>query len=256
MANVWVPAGDCGLSPTNSNRSCMELTLSNNYFVKSMPIHPVHWIPVQVRKGMIGMVLASENKSCFCLNSSEFSIDDQPTSHYDMLDRRDVCFAICLQSSDIGNLVYVMEFFLYQGPATHMYVGSFLSLLLPIIEHELISFKLACGKQLGEELVVEVIEFSDANKLDSSELEPVYGYPVIFKSVQYNQKGCHPLKYNNRMSIIIPKKNNTQENAMKKNNMQKKGLLVIHISVHEKERRENPPSILVVRFSNHILGRS
>ncbi|KAG6400383.1 hypothetical protein SASPL_137211 [Salvia splendens] len=126
------------------------------------PVHRIHVrarkghrIHVQARKGMIGMVLASENKS--------YS----------------------------GNLVYVMEFFLYQGPATHMYVGSFLSLLLPILKHGLRSFKLACGKQLGEELVVEVIEFSDANKLDSSELEPACVYPVIFKSVQYNQKGCH-----------------------------------------------------------------
>ena len=134
------------------------------------------------------MVLASENQSCFCPNSSEFSIVDQPTLHYDMLDRRDVCFAICLHNSDTGNLVYVIEFFFYQGPATHMYVGSFLSLLLPIIKDKLRSFKLACGKQLGEQLVVEVIEFSDANKFDSSELEPACVYPVIFKSVQYNQR--------------------------------------------------------------------
>ncbi|XP_042012731.1 protein NLP7-like isoform X2 [Salvia splendens] len=187
MANVWVPTGDCGSTP-NSNRSCMELKLSTRYLLESMANHRIH---VQARKGMIGMVLASENKSCFCPTLSEFSIVDNPMSHYDMRDRRDVCFAICLQSSDTGNLVYVMEFFLYQGPATHMCVGSFLSLLLPILLHKLRSFKLACGKQLGEELVVEVIEFSDANKLDSSELEHACVYPVIFKSVQYNQKGCH-----------------------------------------------------------------
>ncbi|XP_042017297.1 protein NLP6-like isoform X2 [Salvia splendens] len=174
MANVWVPTGDC--EPVH------------RIHVRARKGHRIH---VQARKGMIGMVLASENKSCFCPNLSEFSIVDHTMSHYDMRDRREVCFAICLQSSDSGNLVYVMEFFLYQGPATHMYVGSFLSLLLPILKHGLRSFKLACGKQLGEELVVEVIEFSDANKLDSSELEPACVYPVIFKSVQYNQKGCH-----------------------------------------------------------------
>ncbi|XP_042017789.1 uncharacterized protein LOC121765656 [Salvia splendens] len=190
MANVWVPTGDCG-STTNSNRNCMELTFSTNYMMEPMATYSVHGIHVQARKGMIGMALASENKSCFCPNLSEFSIVDHPMSHYDMRDRREVCFAICLQSSDSGNLVYVMEFFLYQGPATHMYVGSFLSLLLPILKHGLRSFKMACGKQLGEELVVEVIEFSDSNKLDSSELEPACVYPVIFKSVQYNQKGCH-----------------------------------------------------------------
>ncbi|XP_047978503.1 uncharacterized protein LOC125220375 [Salvia hispanica] len=180
--NVWVPNEEC-VSSTNINRSCMELALSTKYYLDFMPTHSVHCIHVQDRKGIIGMVLASENKSCFCQNLSEFSIIDQPLSHYDMSDRLDACFALCLQSSHTGNLVYVVEFFLYQGPTTYKHVGSFLSLLLPIIKHELKSFKMACGKQLGEELVVEVIEFSDAYKLDSCELEPAYLYPVILKSV-------------------------------------------------------------------------
>ncbi|KAG6432464.1 hypothetical protein SASPL_104040 [Salvia splendens] len=85
-----------------------------------------------------------------------------------------------------------VNLFLYQGPTIYKYVGSFLSLLLlAILEHQLRSFKMACGKQIGEELVVEVIEFSDANKLDS---EPPSGYPVIFKSVQYNQKESHHIE--------------------------------------------------------------
>ncbi|KAL1543584.1 protein NLP6-like [Salvia divinorum] len=189
-ANVWIPTREC-ISTTNTNRSCMELAFPTIYDMKFMPTKSVPWINIHARKGMVGMVLASENKSCFCPNLSEFSIVDQPLSHYDMSIRRDVCFAICLQSSHTGYLLYVLEFFLYQGPATYKYIQSFLSLLLPIIKHELRSFKLACGKQLGEELVVEVIEFSDANKLDSSELEPACVYPVIFKSVQYNQKEYH-----------------------------------------------------------------
>ncbi|XP_042016982.1 protein NLP7-like [Salvia splendens] len=190
MTNVWVSTGDCG--STTSNKNCMELTFSTDSDPDSdSDSDSVHRIHVEARKGMIGVVLASENKSCFCPNLSEFSIVDHPMSHYDMRDRHEVCFAICLQSSDSGNLVYVMEFFLYQSPATHMSVGSFLSLLLPILKQKLRSFKLACGKQLGEELVVEVIEFSDANKLDFSDSEPARVYPVIFKSVQYNRKGCH-----------------------------------------------------------------
>ncbi|KAL1562986.1 protein NLP7-like [Salvia divinorum] len=114
MANVWIPVGDC-LSSTNNNMSCMELALSTKDNLKFMPTDSVHWwIHVQARKGIIGMVLASENKSCFCPNLSEFSIVDQPLSHYDMSDRRDVCFAICLQSSHTGYLLYVVEFFLCQ----------------------------------------------------------------------------------------------------------------------------------------------
>ncbi|KAG6433580.1 hypothetical protein SASPL_105194 [Salvia splendens] len=87
-----------------------------------------------------------------------------------------------------GELVGVLEFLGFdssdhrrttEGPMTDKYVGSFLSLLLPMIKHELKSFKLACGKELGEELVVEVIEFSDANTLDYSESEPAFSVSTI-----------------------------------------------------------------------------
>ncbi|KAL1543587.1 protein NLP6-like isoform X3 [Salvia divinorum] len=207
MANVWVPTGEC-VNTTNTNRSSMELAFSTNYFTKSMATDSVQRIHVQARKGMVGMVLASENKSCFCPNLSEFSIVDQPMSHYDMSDRRDVCFAICLQSSHTGYLLYVLEFFLYQGPATYKYVQSFLSLLLPIIKHALRSFKMACGKQLGEELVVEVIEFSDANKLDSSELELACVYPVVFKKEQ-NAEEC----------TVVASHSNSREREKRKNSL-------------------------------------
>lgn len=133
---------------------------------------------------MIGMVLASENSSCFCRNLSEFSRADQPLSHIEMFERREVCLAICLQSSHTGELLYVVEFFLYAGPPTYEYVKSFLNFLLPILKHELKSFKMACGKQLGQELVIEVIEFSEATKLvGSSEFEQMDEFPIKFESV-------------------------------------------------------------------------
>ncbi|KAG6423848.1 hypothetical protein SASPL_114252 [Salvia splendens] len=96
MANVWVPAEDC-LSSTSNNMSCMEMALSTKYNLKFMPTDSVHWIHVQARKGIIGMVLASENKSSL--------------------------------------------------------------------------IKMACGKEIEETFVVEVIEFSYAYKLDFSESE-------------------------------------------------------------------------------------
>ena len=141
MTNVWVSITECD-STTNSNMSCMELVLCSNDIHKFVPIHSVHCFHVQARKGIVGMALSSENKSCFCPNLSEFSIVDQPLSHYDMSDCRDACFAICLQSSHTGSVVYVLEFFLYQGLATHKYVWSFLSLLFPILKSRLISFRM------------------------------------------------------------------------------------------------------------------
>lgn len=115
MANVWVPIGDQCVASVESNSSCMKLALSTNQIGKFMPTDQVHRIHVHARKGMVGMVLASEEKSCFCRNLCEFSIADQPLSHYEISDRRDLCFAICLQSSLTNDLLYVVEFFLYQG---------------------------------------------------------------------------------------------------------------------------------------------
>ncbi|XP_057801120.1 protein NLP6-like isoform X3 [Salvia miltiorrhiza] len=173
MANVWVPNEECDIS---TNMSCMKLALSTSrYCVNFTPSNRVDWIHLQTRKEtVLGMVLASENKSCFC--------------HYEVSNRCEDYFAICLQSSlPEDDLLYVVEFFLLPGPPTYQYIRSFLNFLLPIIQHEFKSFKLACGKQLGEELVVEVIEFSDANKLDSSDSEHTDVFPIKFKSVQYSQ---------------------------------------------------------------------
>lgn len=117
MAKVSVPNGEC-VTSIGTNMSYMELAFSTNYDLTIMPVYQVHWIHVKTRKGIVGMVLASESKSCFCRNLYEFSIADQPLSHFEMKERRDACFAICFQSSHTADLLYVLEFFLYQGPAT------------------------------------------------------------------------------------------------------------------------------------------
>ncbi|KAH6812416.1 hypothetical protein C2S51_026178 [Perilla frutescens var. frutescens] len=190
MANVWVPNGECvGTNNSNSNQTCMELAWSTNGRWDFVPTDQVRWIHVPTRKGIVGMVLASENKSCFCGNLSEFSIVDQPLAHYERRERRNVCFAICLQSSHTGDLLYVLEFFLNEGPSAFEYLRSFLNFLLPIIKQELGTFKMASGKLFGEELVVEVIEFSEANKVTSSELDLQPDvYPIKFVSVHYDLK--------------------------------------------------------------------
>lgn len=75
MANVWVPYGEC-VTSTNSNMTCMELALCSNQLGKFMPINQLHWLHNRTGKGIVGMVLASEDKSCFCRNMCEFSIAD------------------------------------------------------------------------------------------------------------------------------------------------------------------------------------
>ncbi|KAH6791863.1 hypothetical protein C2S52_002340 [Perilla frutescens var. hirtella] len=184
-ANVWIPYGKCASITTNTR--CMELVLFTEDVTRFMSTNQVH---VQLRKGIIGMVLASESKSCFCRNLCEFSIADQPLAHYERRERLDVCFAICLQSSHTGDLLYVLEFYLYPTPTTDGYLASFLNFLLPAMKQELKTFKIASGKQLGEELVVEVIGFSRATGVTSSsesgQPQPNV-FPFKFKSVQYSE---------------------------------------------------------------------
>lgn len=89
MVNVWVPNGNC--ASIDSELSCMELALSTRCIWQYMPTNWVHWIHVHTRKGVVGIVLASDNKSCFFQDLSNFSIIDQPLAHYERRERRDVC---------------------------------------------------------------------------------------------------------------------------------------------------------------------
>ncbi|KAL8557217.1 hypothetical protein ACS0TY_004601 [Phlomoides rotata] len=156
--DVWVTYNKC--ESISSNICCMERLECTNTVLLDWPNNFRH---VQTGKGIVGLVLASENKLWFCRNLCDFSIVEQPLSHYLQRDRLDVCFAICLQSSHTGNLLYVLQFFLHQGPAKFEYLSSFLRILFPILKKELTSFKVASGQQLGDDLVVDVIEFPQGN---------------------------------------------------------------------------------------------
>lgn len=188
IAKLWVPYEKCAKSV---NTRCMALASSATDLCNDMPTatNQIRQIHVQHRKGILGMVLASENKSCFCRNLGEFSIADQPLAHYDRRESRDICFAICLQSSHTQDLLYVLEFFLYPGPGTYDYLRAFLNFLLPILKQDLKSFKIASGKRLGDdELIIEVIEFSEDNTFTVSESNIPNVLPFRFKRVEYGQK--------------------------------------------------------------------
>lgn len=51
------------------------------------------------------------------------------------------------------------------------------------MKKQLKSFNIASGKQLGEEIVVDVIKFSEANTLTSYDVVPVH-----FNNIQYDQE--------------------------------------------------------------------
>ncbi|KAL0358491.1 UNVERIFIED_CONTAM: protein NLP5 [Sesamum angustifolium] len=99
-------------------------------------------------------------------------------------------FRVCSleQSSITSNNLYILQFFLGQASTKYEHLCSFLSFLLPIMKETLKSFKLASGKQLGEELVVEVISFDKNDEFTSFELHQPNVLPVRFEVTQYIEK--------------------------------------------------------------------
>lgn len=83
---------------------------------------------------------------------------EQPLAHHAQVARLNTYFAICLQSSHMGDGFYVMEFFLSPGSDIDRYPQSYLSFLLSIMKQKLRSFKVVSGKRLGSELIFEVEE--------------------------------------------------------------------------------------------------
>ncbi|CAL5439196.1 unnamed protein product [Camellia sinensis] len=126
------------------------------------------------RKGMgvIGTALKSLNL-VFCADVTQFSITEYPVTHY----AREFglsgcgCFSVCLWSSNPGDDIYVLEFFL---PVNNKVGGNVMTSLmreiLGTMKKKIQSFKLASGEELGEELIVEVIDFQyDLMELESSD---------------------------------------------------------------------------------------
>ncbi|KAL7217868.1 hypothetical protein ACSBR2_011152 [Camellia fascicularis] len=121
-----------------------------------------------LRKGMgvVGTALKSLNL-VFCADVTQFSITEYPMTHY----AREFglsgcgCFSVCLRSSNPGNDIYVLEFFL---PTSNKVGGnvwtSLMKEILGTMKKKIKSFKLASGEELGEELIVEVIDFQYGEK--------------------------------------------------------------------------------------------
>ncbi|KAL7150096.1 hypothetical protein ABFS83_05G085800 [Erythranthe nasuta] len=180
-AEVWATCTRCAFEKDNS-LNCMELTRVMNGSYEHIYSTMLKLSHIHTRKGITGMVLASKNKSCFFRNSCHFSIVEQPLAHYLQKERRGSCFAICLQSTHTGSLVYVLEFFLNQGPGKYGHIVSVLNFLLPILEEYLESFTIASGQQLGDELAIEVPVFPGEDELILSEIK---GPQNKFKFVPY-----------------------------------------------------------------------
>ncbi|KAL3839192.1 hypothetical protein ACJIZ3_023783 [Penstemon smallii] len=209
-AQVWVPCGQCA-----NSTSCMRLMTS--YF--SDPRQPLEFMSaskfhgVQMGKGVAGIALESQNKLCFCESLCHFSIIDYPLAHFAIRARLNVSFAICLQSSHTGNDIYVIEFFLQHHMFGNDGYPRILYFLLTTMKNQLKSFKVASGRQLGEELVVKVIDFENFNEHTSFK----YGqlddtYPLKFEITRYGHEMKHQYSRNHQVEVTSDSAGSMVEN--------------------------------------------
>ncbi|CAL5440981.1 unnamed protein product [Camellia sinensis] len=120
-------------------------------------------------QGVVGSVVLSQNL-VFCKDVTQFSITEYPLAHYARKYGLTGSFAICLRSSYIEDNVYMLEFFLPPNYTEGRDPRIALVPLLTTMKQHCKSFKVASGKELGEELSIEVLDFSEDGKLCSYQI--------------------------------------------------------------------------------------
>ncbi|THG21965.1 hypothetical protein TEA_005110 [Camellia sinensis var. sinensis] len=120
-------------------------------------------------KGIVGRAISSQNL-VFCKDVTQFSITEYPFAHYTRKFGFTGSFAICLRSSYIEDNVYTLEFFLPPNYTEGRDLRTALVPLLTTMKQHCKSFKVASGEELGEELSIEVLDFSEDGKLYSYQI--------------------------------------------------------------------------------------
>ncbi|XP_028094105.1 protein NLP6-like [Camellia sinensis] len=115
-------------------------------------------------QGVVGRAILSQNL-VFCKDITQFSITEYPFAHYALKVGLTGSFAIFLRSSYIEDNVYVLEFFLPPNYTEGRDPRIALVPLLTTMKQHCKSFKVASGEELGEELSIEVLDFSEDGKL-------------------------------------------------------------------------------------------
>ncbi|KAG5563478.1 hypothetical protein RHGRI_006041 [Rhododendron griersonianum] len=168
-----------------------------------------------LKKGQVtGRILPFPNL-LYCSDVKQFSIAEFPLVPYARLCKLGGWFTMCLQSSYIGDELYVLEFFLSKSTENDENILTKLRLILRTMEKNFKNFKLASGQGLGEALSIEVIDFQNGHRSHSIQmipatrsipsLEPVQDGGVMLQQVQQNQPSMDTI--NNGMYVVSEAQN-------------------------------------------------
>ncbi|KAF3680995.1 hypothetical protein FXO38_01978 [Capsicum annuum] len=135
---------------------------------------------IQTGKGVVGRAFSSQG-SCFRKDVTLLSLTEYPLVPTARIARLTECFAICLKNTRADKLVYVVEYFLPPRGMVDRDVEIFLNMILSTMREPLPGVTVASGKELGQRMLVEVLNVSPCDELDSFEI----GQPLpIFQSLQ------------------------------------------------------------------------
>ncbi|KAM7491496.1 hypothetical protein LguiA_034417 [Lonicera macranthoides] len=178
LTQTWINRKSCN----SSDLSCTEVfstvySAHEDYHVMSKFNTACSFHHVRKGQGVVGRASSSRDL-CLCRDIAQLSITDYPLAHYASKYGLTACFAICLRNTcSFVDHEYVVEFFL---PPINTIYGDLKilveSLLTTMKNHfhsssmnreNVQSFAFASGKELGAELLVEVVRLSPNDELDS-----------------------------------------------------------------------------------------
>ncbi|KAK2991424.1 hypothetical protein RJ640_019070 [Escallonia rubra] len=113
--------------------------------------------PLRRGHGIVWKALRSR-RPCFCSDISKFSMIEYPLAHHAYKYDLTTSFAISVRSSYTGDLDYVLEFF--WSIENYIDDKTLLGSILATMKQHLTSFKVSSGKELGEELIADIVEVS------------------------------------------------------------------------------------------------
>ncbi|KAH7840859.1 hypothetical protein Vadar_022594 [Vaccinium darrowii] len=158
LAMTWVPCCACNGLRRLEVEFCSRRCGSRDSFLKASKSS-------HLRKGLVFRRAFSSPNMLYCSNISKLSLDEYPWVPFARLCKFSGWFTICLQNVNTGNDIYVLEFFLSARSKYNEKILTTLNLILRTMEKNFKTFRLASGKELGEEMSVEVIYFQNDQKI-------------------------------------------------------------------------------------------
>lgn len=202
LTQTWIHRKSCN----RSDLSCTEVfstvySAHEDYHVMSKFNMACSFHHVGKGQGVVGRASSSRDL-CFCRDITQLPITDYPLAHYARKYGLTACFAICLRSTCFFvDHEYVVEFFL--PPINTIYGDPKIlveSLLTTMKNHfhsssmkreNVQSFALASGKELGAELLVEVVRLSPNDELDSFKICQTNTHPHMPESLQNGREAVN-----------------------------------------------------------------